>query len=133
CFSTIGLYGGGVVLNDVFDADLDRVERPERPIPSGEVPVLHGAIFGIVLSLVGMLAAWQVSLTSGFIALAIAFLSVLYDSWGKHQLILGPLNMGLCRSGNLLLGISAVPLMVGEVWYLGFIPLIYIAAITMVS
>lgn len=33
--STIGLYGGGVVFNDVFDAELDKVERPERPIPSG--------------------------------------------------------------------------------------------------
>jgi 4-hydroxybenzoate polyprenyltransferase len=33
--ATTGLYGGGVVFNDVFDADLDRIERPERPIPSG--------------------------------------------------------------------------------------------------
>ncbi len=33
--ATIGLYGGGVVFNDVFDAALDKVERPERPIPSG--------------------------------------------------------------------------------------------------
>ena len=32
--STVGLYGGGVVFNDVFDAKLDAVERPERPIPS---------------------------------------------------------------------------------------------------
>jgi 4-hydroxybenzoate polyprenyltransferase len=27
CISTIGLYGGGVVFNDVFDSDLDKVER----------------------------------------------------------------------------------------------------------
>jgi len=25
CFSTIGLYGGGVVFNDVFDAALDKI------------------------------------------------------------------------------------------------------------
>ena len=29
------LYLGGMVLNDVYDADLDARERPERPIPSG--------------------------------------------------------------------------------------------------
>jgi len=34
-FSTIFLYAGGVALNDVFDYELDAVERPERPIPSG--------------------------------------------------------------------------------------------------
>lgn len=37
CIATIGLYGGGVVFNDVFDASLDKVERPERPIPKGVV------------------------------------------------------------------------------------------------
>ena len=31
--SSFGLYLGGMVLNDVFDAKLDAVERPERPIP----------------------------------------------------------------------------------------------------
>ncbi|MBC7643367.1 MAG: polyprenyltransferase, partial [Flavobacterium sp.] len=27
CIATVGLYGGGVVFNDVFDADLDAIER----------------------------------------------------------------------------------------------------------
>lgn len=131
--STIGLYAGGVAFNDVFDAELDRKERPERPIPSGEASVGRAAVMAAALLLMGVIAAWQVSLISGMIALAVAFLSLLYDAWGKHQDFFGPVNMGLCRSGNLLLGVSAVPVMVGEVWYLGFIPLVYIAAITMIS
>ena len=133
CLATIGLYGGGVAFNDVLDAELDRVERPERPIPSGVVSVTNAAVMASSLLLLGILAAWQVSALSGIIALAVAMLSLLYNAWGKHQLIFGPINMGLCRSGNLLLGVSAVPAMVGAVWYLGFIPLVYIAAITMVS
>src|SRR3989442_15725829 len=32
------LYLGGIALNDYFDRDVDAVERPERPIPSGAVP-----------------------------------------------------------------------------------------------
>ena len=31
------LYAGGVALNDVYDVDIDRQERPERPIPSGRI------------------------------------------------------------------------------------------------
>src|SRR5690554_5988529 len=133
CLSTIGLYGGGVAFNDVFDAELDRVERPERPIPSGIVPLINAAVMASLLLLMGVVAAWQVSLLSGMIAIVVAFLCVLYDAWGKHQLIFGPINMGLCRTGNLLLGISIIPGMVGEYWYLGLIPLVYIAAITMIS
>jgi 4-hydroxybenzoate polyprenyltransferase len=133
CVATVGLYGGGVAFNDVFDAELDRVERPERPIPSGIVPLKNAAIMAGTLLLVGIIAAWQVSLLSGLIALAVALLCLLYDAWGKHQLIFGPINMGLCRTGNLLLGISIIPDMVLEYWYLGLIPLVYIAAITMIS
>lgn len=133
CLSTIGLYGGGVAFNDVFDAELDRVERPERPIPSGIVPLRNAAVMASLLLLMGVVAAWQVSLLSGMIAIVVAFLCVLYDAWGKHQLIFGPINMGLCRTGNLLLGISIIPGMVAMNWYLGLIPLVYIAAITMIS
>lgn len=133
CLSTIGLYGGGVAFNDVFDAGLDRVERPERPIPSGMVPLKNAAVMASALLLVGIVAAWQVSPLSGWLAIVIAFLCILYNAWGKHQLVLGPINMGLCRTGNLLLGISIIPEMVQVYWYLGLIPLVYIAAITMIS
>uniref|UniRef100_UPI001E65DD69 UbiA family prenyltransferase n=1 Tax=Cellulomonas hominis TaxID=156981 RepID=UPI001E65DD69 len=31
------LYAGGMALNDWADRDLDAVERPERPVPSGRI------------------------------------------------------------------------------------------------
>lgn len=131
--STIGLYGGGVAFNDVFDAELDSVERPERPIPSGQASVKSAGIMAFLLLLVGVLAAWQVSTFSAGIALSVALLAVLYDAWGKHQSIFGPINMGLCRAGNLLLGMSLIEGAVQSYWYIGLIPLLYVAAITMVS
>ncbi|GAB3008306.1 hypothetical protein GCM10027284_28480 [Cyclobacterium sediminis] len=131
--STIGLYGGGVAFNDVFDAELDSVERPERPIPSGQASVKSAGIMAFLLLLVGVLAAWQVSAFSAGIALSVALLAVLYDAWGKHQNIFGPINMGLCRAGNLLLGMSLIDEAVQNYWYIGLIPLLYVAAITMVS
>ncbi|MCH6198660.1 UbiA-like protein EboC [Aquiflexum sp. LQ15W] len=131
--STIGLYGGGVAFNDVFDAELDAKERPERPIPSGRVSKGKAALMAFLLLVMGVIAAWNVSTLSALIALTVAVLAVLYDYWGKHQFIFGPINMGLCRAGNLLLGISAFPVMLQSYWYLGFIPLIFVAAITMIS
>ncbi|MDB9327068.1 polyprenyltransferase, partial [Nodularia spumigena CS-590/02] len=35
--------------------------------------------------------------------------------------------------GNLLLGVSVLPTMVGEYWFLALIPIVYIAAITLLS
>ena len=57
CLSTAFLYGGGVVMNDVFDAGLDKVERPERPIPSGLIRLSSAAIFVISLLIIGIACA----------------------------------------------------------------------------
>ncbi|MDQ2862383.1 MAG: UbiA-like protein EboC, partial [Bacteroidota bacterium] len=133
CISTIGLYGGGVVFNDVFDAELDKIERPERPIPSGVISVKQAALFGIILSLAGIIAAFLVNSISGAFAICVSFASIVYDKWGKHNSLLGPLNMGLCRGLNLLLGVSILIPQLGPYWYVAIVPVIYIASITMIS
>ena len=131
--STIGLYGGGVVFNDVFDAELDKIERPERPIPSGKATIRGAAVFGTVLLLLGVFSAWMVSIYSAYIALAIAALALAYDAYNKHHAFLGPLNMGACRGGNVLLGVSILPATLTDLWFLALIPVLYIGAITMIS
>ena len=133
--ATVGLYGGGVVFNDVFDADLDRVERPERAIPSGLISVKEGALLGACLLFIGVVAASFVALwPSGILAFAIAIAALVYDKWGKHHPFFGPLNMGLCRGLNLLLGLSVVPDIIHTQYVFIFVtPIIYIAAITMIS
>lgn len=132
-FSTAGLYGGGVVMNDVFDAELDQIERPERPIPSGLISKIAAATLGVFLLVSGVSLAFLVSTLSGLIALTIAIAAVVYDKWGKHHAFFGPLNMGFCRGLNLLLGLSIVPLMLNAYWFVAAVPIIYIAAITMIS
>ncbi|MDJ0554614.1 MAG: UbiA-like protein EboC [Microcoleaceae cyanobacterium MO_207.B10] len=131
--STTGLYGGGVVFNDVFDAELDAQERPERPIPSGRAS-RNGAIgLGTSLLILGIIAAGQVSTVSAVVATVVALAALLYDAWGKHNPVLGPVNMGICRGGNLLLGASAIAGMLAQIWFLALIPIGYIAAVTAIS
>ena len=131
--STACLYGGGVVLNDVFDRQLDRVERPERPIPSGRVRVAHAATFGGVLLAVGVLLAWRATDAAACLAAAIAAFVLLYDSWGKRHGLIAPLNMGMCRALNLMLGVAAVPAVLSTSWPLALLPFFYIWAVTSLS
>lgn len=131
--ATTCLYGGGVVFNDVFDAELDAKERPERPIPSGRASRKSAILLGSLLLVLGVVTALQVSWLSAILAASVAFAALLYDAFGKHHPFFGPINMGACRGGNLLLGISAVPIMVGEQCFLALIPIAYIAAITAIS
>ena len=131
--ATACLYAGGVVLNDVFDRAVDRVERPERPIPSGRVPVQVAAGLGAALLASGVLSAFQATAQAGVIATAIASLVLMYDAWGKRHPLVGPVNMALCRAANLLLGVAAVPEALRGSWRLGLIPLFYISGVTVLS
>jgi 4-hydroxybenzoate polyprenyltransferase len=130
--STIGLYAGGIVFNDVFDAELDARERPERIIPSGKVSKKSAIIFGVCLYLGAIVSSSLVSTTSLLFAFAIIALSLFYDAVGKRWFF-GPINMGLCRSMNLFLGMSAVVPALSINWHLVLIPLLYISTITWIS
>lgn len=129
--SSVFLYAGGVILNDVFDYRLDKIERPERPIPSGVVPLVSASIYGALVLLIGIGFAFLVSQLSGLISLALALSILLYDGLAKKHEFFGPLVMGICRGLNLVLGMSIL----GDFIYawLAIIPVVYIFAITLIS
>ena len=104
--SSAGLYLGGMVLNDVFDAKLDAIERPERPIPSGRISRKAAGIFGALLMIIGTACAAAVGQGSLLIAVLIVVAVLLYDGYLKST-ISAPLGMGTCRFLNLMLGASA--------------------------
>ncbi len=62
---------GGYVINDYFDAEVDAVNKPYRPIPSGIVSRNEALVFSIVLAL----AAITLSLKSGPISFAFVILN----------------------------------------------------------
>ncbi len=97
-------YVGGMFLNDAFDRGLDARERPERPIPSGQIGAaeVYGAGYLLLAAGILLLAAeaflfggrrsWAPAGAGAVLAGSI----VLYDAWHKGN-PLGPLLMGLCR------------------------------------
>ncbi|KAA2216515.1 MULTISPECIES: UbiA-like protein EboC [Maribacter] len=130
-FASVFLYAGGVVFNDVFDAKLDAVERPERPIPSGLIPKNQAALWGVFLFFIGLYLAFSVHQVSGSIAGILIFSILVYDALAKKHSFFGPLVMGICRGLNLLLGMSILGQL--EVWWVSVVPMIYIFAITLIS
>lgn len=103
--ATTGLYLSGMVFNDVFDREQDARERPTRPIPSGRVSLMAAIRVGVLLMLAGIGAASLAGSTSLYVALAVAGCILLYDGV-LNDTIVGPVIMGTCRTGNVLLGAS---------------------------
>ncbi|MFM8435959.1 MAG: UbiA family prenyltransferase, partial [Planctomycetia bacterium] len=68
----LAFYAAGMVLNDVFDVELDRQERPERPLPSGTIAVGTAAAGGRGLLTIGSIFACLAAFGSGHPAVALA-------------------------------------------------------------
>ena len=49
---------GGNVVNDIFDIEVDKINRPHRALPSGRMTVQQAWIYVAFLSLIGTLFAW---------------------------------------------------------------------------
>ena len=104
-------YAAGVVLNDVFDLELDRRERPERPLPSGQIGVGAAAAAGYGLLTLAGVCACVAAFLSGHPAVALVGAALtgaiwIYDRHAKGTAF-GPAVMGSCRSLNWLLGMTA--------------------------
>ena len=108
------LYLAGMVFNDVFDRDVDAVERPSRPLPSGRVSLRNATVLGAVLIAVGIITAAVAGIGSALVALSLTAAIFLYNAILKKTPA-GPLGMGLCRFLNVLLGASA-GLEFSELW-----------------
>ncbi len=136
--ASVSLYAGGVVLNDYFDRDVDQVERPERPIPSGRVSPHEVFRLGLLLLGLGCVLTVVVGAASFAVAALLASCIVLYDARGKRVPYVGGINMGMCRFLNVCLGASGAAGLSLDVWLWAVLPvattvLVYIAAVTVLS
>jgi 4-hydroxybenzoate polyprenyltransferase len=103
--ASCALYLAGMVLNDYFDREVDARERPERPIPAGDVSAGFARALGLGLAAAGILLAALHSGAALAVAGGLALAILLYDG-GLKGTALGPAAMGACRFLNVCLGLS---------------------------
>lgn len=101
--ASVALYAAGMVWNDIADRRLDAVQRPERPIPRGDVSLGFAVALGVALLAAGLWAS-PCRLHHGLIALLV----LAYDFAGKRVEWLGALGMGTLRALNLGTGLAFV-------------------------
>lgn len=128
------LYAAGTALNDVFDMEIDREERPGRPLPSGRASYRAAAMFGgMGLGLAPAIAGASGSAITAFVAAILAMVIFAYDVQVKRT-YLGPVFMGACRGLNLLMGMSSAAEMGGPAaWASAAAYGVFVAGITVIS
>ncbi|MCH2659466.1 UbiA family prenyltransferase [bacterium] len=81
--------GAGNAFNDLIDIDIDRINRPDRPLPSGRISPFVAGVQTLALTLAGCLLGFWLSPWHGSIALGVALLLALYSIFLKNSLLWG--------------------------------------------
>lgn len=115
--SSVATYAAGMVLNDVFDLEVDRAERPGRPLPSGRVSATAARALGFGLLALGPCLAALAGVVPLLVSLTLTACVLGYDL-GLKRTPIGPFAMGACRALNLALGLAADPSLGGPVGWL---------------
>ena len=92
------LTAASMVVNDFYDREIDAINEPNRPIPRGDVNPREALVFALVLSIIGLGAAFQTNIASLIVAVIAWIISIIYITEGK----------GTGLPGNLMVSATVV-------------------------
>lgn len=117
----------GNVINDYFDYNIDLINKPERPIPSGRISLKNGRNYGYFLFLAGTVCGFLISyLTNNWIPFGIVLIAdvilYLYAYKLKATPLIGNLAVGFMTGFGFVFGGFCInnPSIVSTSIFLGF-------------
>jgi len=102
------LFSAGMVFNDFFDFNIDKKERPNRPLPSGKISKQNALFLGIIFLIIGNIFAFIVGYDSLFLSLVMTGIIISYNYRLKFSSFLGIFSLSVIRFLNVLLGFSII-------------------------
>jgi len=109
------LAAASMVINDFCDKDIDAINEPSRPIPSGLIKPEEALVFASVLTAIGFVAAFLTN-TANALVTSLCFMtaiiswmvSVAYATVGKRTGLLGNFLVSACVAIPFIYGSLAV-------------------------
>lgn len=99
--------GAGNAINDYFDAGIDAINRPDRPIPSGRITKESAYTFSIALFAAGVIISYFIGTIPFFIAAFNSLLLYFYAFSLKRKVFVGNLSVAYLTGSTLLFGGAA--------------------------
>jgi geranylgeranylglycerol-phosphate geranylgeranyltransferase len=99
---------GGMVINDIFDVEIDRINKPKRPLPSGAITKFDALMFYGALSGAGLIMSAYTTKASFIIAFIAVPAIFLYSYKLKGTPLFGNLLVGMLTGLAFIYGGAAV-------------------------
>jgi geranylgeranylglycerol-phosphate geranylgeranyltransferase len=83
------MMAGTMVANDIYDVEIDKVNSPQRPLPSGIVKTREAFVFAVVLSMAAIGFSALLGIWTFLTALLALALMIYYNTRGKKTGLIG--------------------------------------------
>ncbi|MFX1510639.1 MAG: geranylgeranylglycerol-phosphate geranylgeranyltransferase [Promethearchaeota archaeon] len=123
----IFLAAAGNVINDIYDLEVDKVNRPDRPLPSGQISLQQAKIWTVILILLSLLFSFLtvpysfIGIWTVLIAALFALVGLLYAAKGKVMGIWGNFTVAISFAFGLFYGALVTYLFIPLVIFVYFI------------
>ena len=106
------LSGSAMILNDYFDIEVDKINAPNRPLPSGLISSSEAIIFTIIMTLLGLSVSFFINRAAVLLYIIFWVIGFLYNWKFKEKGLLGNLFVSFSVSITIILG----SIVVGNPW-----------------
>jgi geranylgeranylglycerol-phosphate geranylgeranyltransferase len=106
----IFIAGSGMVINDIYDIEIDLINRPQRPIPRGSITIAQAKLLFVIYLILGLTASVfnsilnMLGLSNIIIAALFGLIGLVYAKWGKKSGFLGNIIVSISFSIGLIYG-----------------------------
>ncbi len=106
--ATMLITAGGFVVNDINDIEIDRINRPDRPLAAGTVSVATAWALYWLLNTTALGLALKVNAMLGLVSLGIVLLLFMYSTQLKQRFLVG--HLAVAMMGALILPFGGLAL-----------------------
>lgn len=100
--------GGGMVVNDIMDEEIDKINKPHRPIASGAVDKFDAYMYYGGLSGAGMIMSYYASWHAFIISFSVVPVIFMYSYWLKGTPLMGNLLVAFLTGLTFIFGGAAI-------------------------
>jgi geranylgeranylglycerol-phosphate geranylgeranyltransferase len=109
------MLAAGNAINDFCDVETDRINKPSRPIPSGQIKRQSAIVFSLLLFSTGIILSLFINWTAFPVACIITLLLILYTLNLRRLLLIGNVVVGLLTGSAFIWGGIAVKSIAGSI------------------
>jgi geranylgeranylglycerol-phosphate geranylgeranyltransferase len=123
CFSGVFIMAGANTINDYFDIEIDRINKPKRPLPTGLLTPMEAYVYSLSLFLIGIILGAFIHRMAFCIAFLSSALLYIYSWKLKNSILLGNITVAFFTGlalvyGGLALGNIRRAVVVGIIAFL---------------